>query len=242
MTINNPISRFTLPSAFAFFLCCYFLFGMHIIFDTPGGTGLYLSFNIIAWLFVVVLISLGLWQVTRGKKVVFSKMLLWLTAGFICLLVPLFYAFEFTDHAIPRVLALSAGLLFLFSLYQFNVSKKQSEQLLFIILMAVAIEAAFALVQYFIFQAGDWGGYKVGISRPHGVFLQPNVMASFMATGLAIALYLSTKIAFFKQAQYFNTCLLVCISITSFLLVLLQSRTGPNRRYCRFSFTDAYVV
>jgi O-antigen polymerase len=47
-----------------------------------------------------------------------------------------------------------------------------------LILTAVALESCLGLVQYFFFTEGFWGGYKVGISRPHGVFLQPNVMAS----------------------------------------------------------------
>ncbi len=199
---------------------------MHIILDTPGGTGLYLSFNTIAWLFTVVLISLGLWQVTLNKKIYYSKTLLWLVLGYVYLVIPVFYDFEFTDHAIPRILALTAGLLFLVSLYQFKVTKKDIMHLLLVLLAAVAIEATFALIQFFIFAEGDWGGYKLGISRPHGVFLQPNVMASFMATGLAIAMFLSVKSHYFKFTKSFYALIYFGLFATSFLLVLLQSRTG----------------
>ena len=236
---ENILSLF---NYFRFFLAAYFLVGMHIILDTPGGTGLYLSFNIIAWLVVVVLIALGLWQITLNKRVYYSKMLLWLTLGCLCLIVPVFYNFEFTDHAIPRLLALIAGLLFLFCLYQFNVSAKQRLQLLLVILLSVAIEAAIGLAQFFLFEPGFWGGYKIGSSRPHGVFLQPNVMASYMATGLAIALYLSMKVISVDvngNAQvltekiskpYYKTLIygLIYFSLFSscFLLIMLQSRTG----------------
>ncbi len=199
---------------------------MHIILDTPGGTGLYLSYNIIAWLFVVIMIALGLWQITLNRKIYYSKMLLWLMLGYSCLLIPVFYHFEFTDHAIPRLLALTGGLLFLFCLYQFKVSKQQMMQLLLLILAAVAIEAALGLAQFLFFEEGYWGGYKVGVSRPHGVFLQPNVMASFMATGLAISLFLSVKSHYFSHKKTFHTLIYFCLFATSFLLVLLQSRTG----------------
>jgi len=204
----------------------YFLVGMHIILDTPGGTGLYLSYNVIAWLITSVLIALGLWQITLNKRIYYSKMLLWLTLGCVCLIIPVFYNFEFTDHAIPRILALVGGLLFLFSLYQFQLSKFDALRLLAVMLLAVVLEACFGLVQFFLFEAGDWGGYIVGSSRPHGVFLQPNVMASFMATGLAIALYLSIKSAIFKNTLAFKCLIVLGLFVTSFLLILLQSRTG----------------
>lgn len=213
-------------SYFKFFLAAYFLIGMHIILDTPGGIGLYLSFNIIAWLFIVTLIALGLWQITLNKRIYYSKMLLWFLLGYLFLLTPVFYSFEFTDHAIPRLLALTGGILFLFCLYQFNVSKQEMMQLLLLILGAILIEAVLGLAQFLFFDKGDWGGYKIGISRPHGVFLQPNVMASFMATGLAITLFLSVKSHYFNYKKTFNALIYFALFATSFLLVLLQSRTG----------------
>lgn len=219
---------YLLYSYFKFFLISYFLIGMHIILDTPGGTGLYLSFNIIAWLFVVILIALGLWQITLNKKIVYSKMLVWLSIGCLLLCVPAFYSFEFTDHAIPRILALTGGLLLLFCLYQFPVNQLEKYQLLILILIAVALQSCLGLAQYFLFEEGFWGGYKVGISRPHGVFLQPNVMASFMATGLAIALFISAKSTLITSRFFTPLKGLIYFTLfsTSFLLVVLQSRTG----------------
>ncbi len=199
---------------------------MHVILDTPGGVGLYLSYNVFAWLITSILIALGLWQITLNKKIYYSKMLLWLSLGCTFLIIPIFYHFEFTDHAIPRVLALLGGLLFLFSLYQFQLSKLEALRLLALILLAVVIEATFGLVQFFLFEEGDWGGYIVGSSRPHGVFLQPNVMASFMATGLAIALFLSVQKRLFKNVLVVKCLIYFCLFTTSFLLILLQSRTG----------------
>jgi len=203
---------------------------MHVIFDTPGGVGLYFSYNIFAWLITSILIALGLWQVTLNKKIYYTKMLLWLTLGCVCLVIPVFYQFEFTDHAIPRILALIGGLLFLFSLHQFQLSKREAMQLLAVILVAVVIEACFGLVQFFLLEEGDWGGYIVGSSRPHGVFIQPNVMASFMATGLAISLFLSIQTKALTKVnpgyRLLQFLIIISLFITTFLLVLLQSRTG----------------
>lgn len=215
-------------SIFKFFITAYFLVAMHVVLATPGGTGLYLSFNVLAWLLVVIMVALGLWQITLNKKIYYSKMFVWFSLATACLIIPVFYDFTLTDHAIPRILALVGGLAFLFSFYQFRPSAQDKFNLLIVILLAIAIEATLGLAQYFLFEEGFWGGFKIGISRPHGVFLQPNVMASFMATGLAIALYISPR-HIIKNLPFPKLSLgLVYFSLfaTTFLLVVLQSRTG----------------
>ncbi|TWX49194.1 PglL family O-oligosaccharyltransferase [Colwellia hornerae] len=214
---------------------------MHIVLETPGGTGLYLSFNIFGWLITTILISLGLWQVTLNKKIVTSKLQLYSLLGFICLCIPMFYGSEFSDHAIPRLLGLTGGLLLLFCLYQFEALTENPQQILWWILIAVAIQASFGLVQYFILQADDWGGFKPGISRPHGSFLQPNVMASFMATGIAIALYLSVACKAFSINKYQQALCYFCLCSATFLIVVLQSRTGHLATILVLSFISSYL-
>jgi O-antigen polymerase len=214
---------------------------MHIVLETPGGTGLYLSFNVFGWLIATLLISLGLWQITLNKKIVTSKLQLYSLLGFLCLCVPMLYGSEFSDHAIPRLLGLAGGLLLLFCLYQFEELTKNPQQVLWWIIIAVAIQACFGLVQYFILEAGDWGGYKPGITRPHGSFLQPNVMASFMATGIAICLYLSVASRKFSANRYQQTFCYFFFFITVFLVVVLQSRTGHFTVFLAVVFISPYL-
>ncbi len=214
---------------------------MHIVLETPGGTGLYLSFNVFGWLIATILISLGLWQITLKRKVVTSKLQLYSLLGFLCLCVPMFYGSEFSDHAIPRLLGLAGGLLLLFCLYQFDELTDNPQQILWWILIAVALQASFGLVQYFILETGDWGGYKLGISRPHGSFLQPNVMASFMATGIAIALYLSVSSKKFPINKYQQALCYFCLFSATFLVVVLQSRTGHFATLLVLAFISPYL-
>ncbi|MBA6364481.1 O-antigen ligase family protein, partial [Colwellia sp. BRX8-8] len=199
---------------------------MHIVLETPGGTGLYLSFNVFGWLIATILISLGLWQITINKKVILSKLQLYSLLGFLCLCVPMFYGSEFSDHAIPRLLGLAGGLLLLLSLYQFDELRNNPQQVLWWILIAVALQASFGLVQYFILETGDWGGYKMGISRPHGSFLQPNVMASFMGLGISLSLYLTVDVDKKKYAFLKKWFIYITLFNTSFLIIPLSSRTG----------------
>ena len=52
------------------------------------------------------------------------------------------------------------------------------------------IQALFGYFQYFFLEAGNMFGYNTKANRPYGIFQQPNVMASFLATGFVLSAYL----------------------------------------------------
>ncbi|CAJ1820065.1 hypothetical protein FNBNMHLP_01404 [Aeromonas jandaei] len=140
------------------------------------------------------------------------------------LLLPILYLdFELKDYAIPRLLGLFAGLLFLCCLYQWQLVRPSRDRLLYLLLGAVAIEALLGLVQFYLLTPSNWIGYDTLVNRPYGIFQQPNVMASFLATGLSLAVWLDMR----GQA---NTWLMVLrygvVVATTVLLVVLQSRVG----------------
>ncbi|WP_392400624.1 Wzy polymerase domain-containing protein [Aeromonas salmonicida] len=190
----------------------------------PGGAGLYLPFNAWGWVFASLVIGLGLWQVTLQQRLVFSSLQAWLWLGGCLLLLPMAYpGFELKDYAIPRLLGLFAGLLFLFCLYQWQLARQARDQLLYLLLGAVAIEALLGLVQYYLLTPGNWLGYDTRANRPYGIFQQPNVMATFMATGLSLAIWLELRgnaNVWLRGLRY------GVILAASVLLVVLQSRVG----------------
>lgn len=202
----------------------YWLSGMHLFMHNPGGAGLYLPFNAWGWIFASLVIGLGLWRVTLQQRLVFSSLQGWLWLGGLLLLLPMAYpGFELKDYAIPRLLGLFAGLLFLFCLYQWQLARASRDRLLYLLLGAVAIEALLGLVQYYLLVPGNWIGYDTHANRPYGIFQQPNVMASFMATGLVLASWLELRgnpHVWLRGLRY------GVILATSLLLVVLQSRVG----------------
>lgn len=202
----------------------YWLLGMHFFMHNPGGAGLYLPFNAWGWIFASLVMALGLWHVTLSQRLVVSPLLTAQWLGGILLLLPMAYpGFELKDYAIPRLLGLFAGLLFLASLYQLRFGREARDRLLYLLLGAVAIEALLGLVQYYLLVPGNWIGYDTQTNRPYGIFQQPNVMASFMATGLSLAIWLELRgdaNPWFKGLRY------GVILATSLLLVILQSRVG----------------
>lgn len=197
---------------------------MHFFMHNPGGAGLYLPFNAWGWIFASLVIGLGLWQVTLQQRLVFSSLQGWHWLGALLLLLPMAYpGFELKDYAIPRLLGLFAGLLFLFCLYQWQLVRASRDRLLYLLLGAVAIEALLGLVQYYLLIPGNWLGYDTRANRPYGIFQQPNVMATFMATGLALAGWLELRgnaNPWLKGLRY------GVILAASLLLVALQSRVG----------------
>ena len=202
----------------------YWLLGMHFFMHNPGGAGLYLPFNAWGWIFASLVMALGLWHVTLSQRLVVSPLLTAQWLGGILLLLPMAYpGFELKDYAIPRLLGLFAGLLFLASLYQWRFGREARDRLLYMLLGAVAIEALLGLVQYYLLVPGNWIGYDTQANRPYGIFQQPNVMASFMATGLSLAIWLELRgdaNPWLKGLRY------GVILATSLLLVILQSRVG----------------
>ncbi|MFQ2585831.1 Wzy polymerase domain-containing protein [Aeromonas caviae] len=197
---------------------------MHFFMHNQGGAGLYLPFNAWGWIFASLVMALGLWHVTLSQRLVISPLLTAQWLGGILLLLPMAYpGAELKDYAIPRLLGLFAGLLFLASFYQWRFGREGRDKLLYLLLGAVAIEALLGLVQYYLLVPGNWIGYDTQTNRPYGIFQQPNVMASFMATGLSLAIWLELRgdaNPWFKGLRY------GVILATSLLLVVLQSRVG----------------
>ncbi|MFC5705288.1 PglL family O-oligosaccharyltransferase [Aeromonas eucrenophila] len=209
---------------FSVFSGLYWLLGMHFFMHNPGGSGLYLPFNAWGWIFVSLVMGLGLWQVTLRQTLVVSPLQIGLWLGGMLLLLPMAYpGFELKDYAVPRLLGLFAGLLFLSCLYQWQWERQTRDKLLYLLLGAVAIEAVLGLVQFYLLTPGNWIGYDTRANRPYGIFQQPNVMASFMATGLSLAIWLEIRAdanPWLKGLRY------GVILATSVLLVVLQSRVG----------------
>lgn len=202
----------------------YWLLGMHFFMHNPGGAGLYLPFNAWGWIFASLVIALGLWQVTLRQQLVTSPLLVGLWLGGMLLWLPMAYpGFELKDYAIPRLLGLFAGLLFLSCLYQWRLDRSARDRLLYLLLGAIAIEALIGLVQFYLLTPGNWIGYDTQVNRPYGIFQQPNVMASFMATGLSLAVWLEMR----GQANAWLMGLRYGVIVAaSVLLVVLQSRVG----------------
>ena len=215
----------TLKKGFFITFAVYMLIGMHYFQHNGGGSGLHLPFNPIGWIFITTLIGLGLWQATLQAKLVYSQLSLVFIAATLVLLIPVLYADPLiAGLSYTRLFGLVGGLLFFIALQQLQLNQQQRLFILYLILAAVFVEALFSLVQYYLLPVNNSVGYQKIANRPYGIFQQPNVSASFLTTGIALALYLLTQTKVdekYKRLFCYFTTFMAVIPV-----VLLQSRTG----------------
>ena len=213
--------------AFWVILVFYSLFGQHFFMHNQGGSSLYLPFNMVGWIFITLLLALGLWFLTTTKQVIIPFQLKWQLLGFLVLLVPFLNSeSQWGAEAEPRFLALVAGLLLFFALSQFQFDCLDRQKVIYILLIGIAIEVLYGVVQYFFLKSGNWFGYNVKINRPYGIFQQVNVYASFLATGLAVSLYLVRWDKNLTTSKLKCLLLSFLLMLIPFLFVVIQSRAG----------------
>lgn len=222
MGSSNRLTQF-----FVIVFALYVLLGAHFFMHNPGGSGLSLPFNMVGWIFVAILIATGLWLVTQqgALRLSHSHLLLW--AGGLLLILPVLYTQpQWRDLALPKLFALVGGLLFYFALLQCRFSRQQRYVLLYLVVGSVFIEALFALTQYYLLTPGNWIGYNTTINRPYGIFQQFNVLASFLATGVALALYLLRHDPLVARQSWRLWLCLATLASSSLLLLVIASRIG----------------
>ncbi len=216
-----------LNKPFLIALGCVYLLAMHFFMPNPGGAGLALSFNATTWLVLSFALAIGLYQLATYRKLRYSKLTVVFLISSVIMTLPMFYSNAYWQGALSRINGLWAGLLLFVVLQQFYFSNKHKQRLLWYIVLACLIEAAFGLFQYFELKPGNIFGYNTIANRPYGIFQQPNVMASFLATGLVLSGYLLAR-----QPKKYNkhlsevSLLYLTPVMTLPLLVVLASRTG----------------
>ena len=204
----------------------YFLVAAHFTFPNHGGFGLELPANPVAWMFIASWIGIGFWHWTNRKWLRYSTTTLWFMGGVLVLAIPEFYPWAATeDGAGRRLLGLLGGLLLFIAIQQQPWRQSRWRSVLTLILACCAIQSGVGLIQYFLLEPGNILGFNKAANRPYGTFQQVNVMASFVATGLVLAIYLFTAPTR-SSNRWTRTLALFQIFAAGLLLVVIQSRTG----------------
>ncbi|MBH3094630.1 PglL family O-oligosaccharyltransferase [Serratia ureilytica] len=188
-----------------------------------GGDGLALPQNILAWGVMALTTLIVTFTVCLGRiRLSLTPTARLLLLGIAVLALPLLYTRpEWREDALWRCAGLLGGWLFYVACLQLRVTARQRELLLFGLLFAVSIQALLAALQLFA-PALAWVSPNGG--RVYGVFQQPNVLGSFIATGLALALWL--LLAPYSAPTRRQIPLLALLAAFSALLVLIQSRAA----------------
>ncbi|OKB66816.1 O-antigen polymerase [Serratia marcescens] len=188
-----------------------------------GGGGLALPQNILAWGTMALTTLMVAFSACVGHtRLSLTPTARLLLLGIAVLALPLLYTRpEWREGALWRCAGLLGGWLFYVACLQLRVTAQQRSLLLYGLLFAVSIQALLAALQLF---APTLAWVAPNGDRVYGVFQQPNVLGSFIATGLALALWLLLAAA--APARRRHIPLLALLVAFSTLLVLIQSRAA----------------
>ena len=180
--------KFTSLSTIAFakaIFGTYLLFTIHIPISHIGGSGLYLPFNILSWIFVSLIIGLGSWKIYKSRRLYFSQFILHSWIGFALMILPLAYGNnDHSNFSFFRIIGLGLGILLLISYRQFQFKRNDIHDFLYMILGLVFIQSLFKL--YLQFAPDPSFSFFQSIAY-FGPFTQKNIYATYLATGLVIS-------------------------------------------------------
>lgn len=213
-------------------LLYWLIFLIPLYLPNMGGSGLKVPQNIITWA-VMALVVASIWLIRpAGQAVILTVTARLLLLAIIIMGIPLLYTpAPWHDIALSRWLGLIGGWIFYISMLQYRIPRLYRHGVFYAILLATAFQAIIALMQFMAPQAiPDWFTYPIADNRPYGVFQQVNVLASFIATGLALALMLFLLPTFTMASIYCEhlraRVLKLVLLLFPILLVCLQSRIG----------------
>lgn len=210
--------------------CVFFLLVCHILYTSHGVVGLGLQQNNFTWMFVGVSLSLSCFVISKQKKIVIPDFW-WKGTAFI-LLALLPFAFANKDYVSEGYL-LPLGLVitwfFILGIIQFDLVRLKPDRLIILILCCITVEILWGGAQTF---------HAVMVNSTHeqlmidpaalGVFNQRNTFGSFLATGLALSLYIFSRYkhdkSSFERVSY--VWHLALASLAVFTLVFSNSRAA----------------
>lgn len=209
-----------------------------LIFLTPiylqnmGGSGLKLPQNIISWAIMAIVVT-SIWLTLPASRTIYLTITArWVFIAMLILAVPLLYtSYQWRTAALTRWLALFGGWVFYFSLLQYRTPRISRIWLYYAILTAATFQALIALLQFTVPEIiPEIISYPMLKGKSSGVFQQVNILASFIATGLALALMLFLLPIYTWNKVWVERLRTRYLGVTLILfplmLVWLQSRIG----------------
>ena len=216
------LNNLTINLSSKIFFIAYFLIALHFPLKHTGGHGLYLPFNIICWIFISIIIGLGLFKIGISRKIYFSKYFLNCCYGFALILIPLtYYNNEHSILSFNKIAGFGFGIILLFALKQFRFNKKDNLHLIYLILMGILIQG---LLKLCIQTLPNSQFLSLISNLDFGAMAQKNIFATFLATGITISLAL---ISLDKDHSKFKNMIIFSIPLVGMTQFYpLQSKMG----------------
>ncbi|MBJ2078375.1 PglL family O-oligosaccharyltransferase [Serratia ureilytica] len=188
-----------------------------------------ISINI--FMILALFLALSLFWCRRAispRSLVITPAFCLLLTGALILTLPLAWAtgYRFLNAA-WRLAALAGGLAVLFTALQITWRRQRVMGVLYSLVACTVVQLVIAGQQLLMREAAWLPLYG---RRAYGTFFQPNVLASFLATGLAVTLILLLLPVFTahheRTERRRRNGLRLLLALTALMLVWIQSRTG----------------
>jgi O-antigen polymerase len=205
-------------------LALLFLISPFYLASSLGGTGFDLPFNITVWAAATLVIAYSVWYFCGQDKLILPQNY----KGLLALPIGILLAAALAGVQDPitwlfRIMYVMAGVIFLFGLFQFRL--KNTDRILLLIAIATLLHSFVGLIQLFHLPILQNWIPRNSTATATGVFQQVNVMASFLATGILISVYLCLRPIAYKRL-YLKAFLLITISLATYVMVATGSRIG----------------
>lgn len=204
-------------------ICLYLLFILPVYFNNNAGSGLSMPQNILAWIVMMLCSLIALINLLRTGRALTGAFMIAAAIGCGLLILPWMWTPSplWRAHALPRLAGIVGALLFSLAICQVSLTPRLRRLLLSAVVFTALVQATEAMVQAWLPKIGlqmmDFYG-----TAPYGIFQQRNLLASWLATGGGIALYLALTARTRRRAlSWVLTLYPLCTA-----LVLSQSRTG----------------
>ncbi len=225
-SLADPVPQQRFNRAFFILFGLLFLAAPLYYQDNPGGEGLYLPFNNTVWIAAAFIIALGLLKFSHSQVLVLPKMsaaiLFFLT---LTTLVGAIGTVSTPTAWLFRSLSIWGGVLLFFACAQFQINRRQHDNLLYLLLGSTFIQALYCLVHLLALNSPPgWMSQSLGV--PRGIFQQQNLAASYLATGLLIGLFITTLPSYRLRHWSLKSWVLCSIALNSLIIITSGSRTG----------------
>ncbi|MEG0278720.1 MAG: Wzy polymerase domain-containing protein [Morganella sp. (in: enterobacteria)] len=214
----------TFSRKFIFFFL-FWLTGSLVFIKNAGGYGLSLPQNCFSWAMMGILMFIVSFSLLCKKQAwIITPASCWFAAGVVIMALPLFYTRpEWRLSGGLYWAGAAVGLLFYLSCVQLKLSRNGVYTLIFLWLSACMAHALLILLQ--LTPAGEWIAWPVLNNRPYGVFQQVNLLATFLACGIGLALFLFLVPERLKN-EHKRFFAAFALFIFPCVLMLIQSRIG----------------
>lgn len=195
--------------------------------DNLGGEGLNLPFNSVVWIPAVWVIAGAMFNVVQSGVYVRPRFLWFVLAMPLGLwLTGILSGMDRPSEWLIRLGVVFGGVGLWLAVLQYRVTSKMIEPLLYLLLASLLIHALVGFMQMFP-QSPLTGWIPVsGSGRLLGMFQQPNLQASLMATAIALSCGLAALESFSKQRWPFQMLIFLTLFLASLEVTASGSRVG----------------